>query len=92
MSRDGEFEKKYPDREGQERAMRLMEALSGVDERLLERCGRERKTRPLWRNMRAVAAAACLAAVGAVSWGEYQAVQSEDGQRRLCPAVQRKIA
>ena len=62
MSRDGEFEKKYPDREGQERAMRLMEALSGVDERLLERCGRERKTRPLWRNMRAVAAAACLAA------------------------------
>lgn len=72
MSRDGEFEKKYPDREGQERAMRLMEALSGVDERLLERCGRERKTRPLWRNMRAVAAAACLAAVGAVSWGGYQ--------------------
>ena len=40
MSRDGEFEKKYPDREGQERAMRLMEALSGVDERLNAAAGR----------------------------------------------------
>ena len=57
-------------------AMRLMEALSGVDEDLLERCGRERGSRihrGLWqRNMRAAAAVLCLAVVGAVSWGGYQ--------------------
>lgn len=57
-------------------AMRLMEALSGVDDSLLERCGRERGRqihRGLWqRNMRAAAAVLCLAVAGAVSWGGYQ--------------------
>lgn len=65
-------------------AMRLMEALSGVDDSLLERCGRERGRqihRGLWqRNMRAVAAVLCLAVVGAVSWGGYQLTNLKMGR------------
>lgn len=70
-------------REEPERAMRLMEALSGVDEALLERCtGIGRVTacrRPLWQSTRAVAAVLCLAVVGAVSWGGYQLSQMKMG-------------
>lgn len=65
------------------RAMRLMEALSGADEELLERSGQEGKTagyrRPLWHRTRALAAALCLALVGAVSWGGYQLVNMRMG-------------
>ena len=59
-------------REEPERAMRLMEALSDVDQALLERCaGNGRVTvcrRPLWRSARAAAAVLCLAVAGAASW------------------------
>lgn len=57
-------------------AVRLMEALSGVDEDLLERCGQDCRRqihRGLWQwNMRTAAAVLCLAVAGAVSWGGYQ--------------------
>lgn len=70
------LERNRPDRGEQERAMRLMEALSGVDERILERCiGEDRVIKyrkSLWRSTRAVAAVLCLAVVGALSWGGYQ--------------------
>lgn len=67
-------------------AMRLMEALSGVDEELLRRSDRDvrypdanrtadpggRKRKPLWQYTKAWAAVICLAVVGAVSWGGYE--------------------
>lgn len=70
-------------REEPERAMRLMEALSDVDQALLERCaGNGRVTvcrRPLWRSARAAAAVLCLAVVGAASWGGYQLSRTRMG-------------
>lgn len=65
------------DREQRERAaLRLMEALSAAEEELLEHAqgetgnsGKGRKRRPLWQYGRAWAAAVCLLAVGALSWG-----------------------
>lgn len=67
------------------RAMRLMEALSEVDEGLLERCAGRQATalrRPLWRSARAIAAVLCLAVVGAASWGGYQLSQRKMGSPR----------
>ena len=70
-------------REEPERAMRLMEALSDVDQALLERCaGTGRVTacrRPLWQSARAAAAVLCLAVVGAASWGGYQLSRTRMG-------------
>ncbi|MDE7354678.1 MAG: hypothetical protein K2O06_16745 [Acetatifactor sp.] len=65
------------DQEQKERAaLRLMEALSGADEELLERArgeaektGRMRAGKPLWQYGRAWAAVLCFLVVGAVSWG-----------------------
>lgn len=73
-------------RQGQ--ALRIMEALSGVDEELLERSENERvqsicdfkkrknvknrEYQPLWRYARPWAAVLCLAVVGALGWGGYQ--------------------
>ncbi len=65
------------DREQRERAaLRLMEALSAAEEELLEHAqgetgnsGKGRKRRNLWQYGRAWAAAVCLLAVGALSWG-----------------------
>ena len=62
-------------------AMRIMEALSGVDEELLERseggagkaAGKIHKK--IWQYGRAWAAVLCLAIVGAVSLGGYQLTQ-----------------
>lgn len=76
MNKKENLEQNELDRRKQERAMRLMEALSGVDEALLERCGKKGKIvpyrRPLWRSTRSIAAVMCLAIVGVVSWGGYQ--------------------
>lgn len=70
-------------REEPERAMRLMEALSDVDQALLERCaGTGRVTacrRPLWQSARVAAAVLCLAVVGAASWGGYQLSRTRMG-------------
>ena len=75
---EGKLRRKEP-----ERAMRLMEALSDVDQALLERCaGNGRVTvcrRPLWRSARAAAAVLCLAVAGAASWGGYQLSQMKMG-------------
>lgn len=63
----------------QERAMKLMEALSGVDEELLERCEesgvRGKAPIPLWRYAKGWAAVLCLAIVGAAGWGGYRLIQ-----------------
>lgn len=63
--------------------MRLMEALSDVDQALLERCaGTGRVTacrRPLWQSARVAAAVLCLAVVGAASWGGYQLSRTRMG-------------
>lgn len=76
MSENLDRNHSHPGSREQERAMRLMEALSGVDERLLERSGREDRAavyrKSLWQRTRAAAAVLCLIAVGAVSWGGYQ--------------------
>lgn len=61
-------------------AMRIMDALSGVDEELLERCEQsgqscDRYPRPLWQQARAWAAVLCLAVVGAASFGGYRLMQ-----------------
>lgn len=61
-------------------AMRIMDALSGVDEELLERCEQSGQSRsgyhrPLWQQARAWAAVLCLAVVGAVSFGGYRLTQ-----------------
>ena len=76
MNRKESFQEKHGDRSQQERAMRLMEALSAVDEALLERCSKKGKVtpyrRPLWLSTKRMAAVMCLAVVGALSWGGYQ--------------------
>lgn len=66
-------------------AMKIMEALSGVDEELLERCddaaaekGKEKRRaarshrRPVWQTAGAWAAVLCLALAGAASWRGYR--------------------
>ena len=67
----------------QEFAYRIMEALSGVDEELLERSGvgiertrNRKKTLPFWRTGRAWAAVLCLAVAGALGWGGYRWMDS----------------
>lgn len=72
MSRD------QMDRRQDEGALRIMEALSAVDEALVERSGMSgtaqsaeksrRNRKPVWRWGRAWAACLCLLAVGALSW------------------------
>lgn len=63
-----------------DQAMKLFEALSGVDEELLERCERrvQRKSTVGYRLFgkygRAIAAAFCLIAVGAAAWSGYRFV------------------
>ncbi len=63
----------------QQRAMKLLEALSGVDQDLLERAEKKAAASPgrripagsPWRNW-SWAALLCLALVGAMGWGGYQ--------------------
>ena len=66
---------------GREGALRIMDALSGVDEELLERCEQSGQKagnayrRPLWQQARAWAAVLCLAVVGAASFAGYRLMQ-----------------
>lgn len=73
------MKRKRRETELQEQAIRLMEALSGVDEELLERCEesgiREKAPVPLRRYAKSWAAVLCLAAVGVAGWGGYRLVQ-----------------
>lgn len=70
------------------RAMRILEALSGVDENLLDRTHGSgeaaplrqtegKKTAALWRWGRAWAAMLCLALVGAAGWNGYRMMQDK---------------
>lgn len=68
-----------------DQAVKIFEALSDVDEELLERCNRKavRKNGTVYRLFqrygRAMAAGICLIVVGAVSWGGYQLVTGSCG-------------
>lgn len=68
-----------------EQAIRIFEALSDVDQELLERCnqkaGRENGAvhRLIRKYGRAMAAGICLLVVGAASWGGYQLIISGSG-------------
>ncbi|MCI8789520.1 MAG: hypothetical protein HFH92_10495 [Lachnospiraceae bacterium] len=85
MSGRGDREKAdVPGRDGaggRKGALRIMDALSGVDEELLERCEQSGQKsdkayrRPLWQQARAWAAVLCLAVVGAASFGGYRLMQ-----------------
>lgn len=59
-----------------DQARKLFEALSGVDEELLERCNRKETGKiaymSLWKYRKMMAACLCLLAVGALSLGGYQ--------------------
>lgn len=63
----------------QEYALRIMEALSGVDEELLEKSGRSvsgnRAGRSVWRTAGTWAAVLCLMAAGAAGWQGYRMMQ-----------------
>lgn len=68
-----------------DQAIRLFEALSGVDEELLERSNRKaggkatNVRRLFWRNGRAMAACICLIVVGAAAWSGYRLVTGPCG-------------
>jgi len=82
----------FKDREKaeQDRALRIMDALSGVDGALLERSAlekdrentcrcrenRRRGEKPIWRYGRAWAAVFCFAAVGIMAWSGYRYQES----------------
>lgn len=72
-----------------EEAMRIMEAFSGVDEELLERCEAEGKAvrgkkrrlvRRIWRYAGSCAAVLCLAAVGVFSWEAFRLLKNGQEQ------------
>lgn len=66
-----------------DQAMKLFEALSDVDEELLERCNHEKNNQiaymPLWKYKRAMTACLCLLVVGALSWSGYQLMDGRKG-------------
>lgn len=67
-----------------DQARKLFEALSGVDEELLERCNCEKTGKivymsSLWKYRKTMAACACLLAVGALSFGGYQLLGERTG-------------
>lgn len=68
-----------------EQAVKIFEALSEVDEELLERCNRKtvKKAGTAYRLFQryagAMAAGICLIVIGAVSWGGYQLVTGSSG-------------
>lgn len=68
-----------------DQAMKLFEALSDVDEELLERCNRKENKKPgavqriAWRYGKAMAACFCLVVVGAAAWAGYRLVTAPYG-------------
>lgn len=69
-----------------DQAMKLFEALSGVDEELLERCNDQKVNRKnitvhrwFWRYGRTMAACICLIVVGAAAWSGYRLVMGSWG-------------
>lgn len=81
-----------------DQAVRIFEALSEVDEELLERCNRKavRKdkaaNRLFQRYGRAVAAGICLVVAGAVSWGGYQLTKGSYGSDSSGSNAQMELA
>lgn len=77
-----------------DKAIKLFEALSGVDHELLERCNREdeRKEtvirRHFWQNGKAMAACICLVAIGALTWSGYRLIYSPYGAQGPDSAAQ----
>jgi hypothetical protein len=66
-----------------DQAMKLFEALSDVDEELLERCNRKESKssvyRVFWKYGKTIAACFCLVAVGAAAWTGYRLVTAPCG-------------
>lgn len=61
-----------------ESAMKIMEALSGVDLALLERSDvKVRRKKPVWQYGRTWAAVACVAVVGVLTWRGYNLMDGE---------------
>lgn len=59
----------------QDQAIRLFEALEGVDPMLLERSEKQKKVIPIWRYGSAVAACLALVFVGMMSWNGLRGAQ-----------------
>lgn len=82
--RDSERNREY--------AMRIMEALSGIDQELLDRCSADtgKGKQPFWKSAGAWAAVFCLAVGAAGAWGGYELMQNAksggyDGGPEQCP-------
>ncbi|MCM1027939.1 MAG: hypothetical protein NC432_16065 [Roseburia sp.] len=67
------------DRKKQEQALRMMSALSGVDEELLERCGQTEERRKIFRFASLCAACLCAALVGAAVRKGFQSGENAAG-------------
>lgn len=69
-------------------AMRLFEALSSVDEELLERCDERTKVVPLWKYTKVMAACACFVVLGLVTWtgSRMLLIQNDASSENAAPA------
>lgn len=69
-----------------DQAMKLFEALSGVDEELLERCNQKENSKDVTvyrlfgKYGRAMAACVCLIVVGAAAWSGYRLITGSGGE------------
>lgn len=67
-------------------AMRIFEALSSVDEELLERCNEKAKVIPFWKYTKVMAACACLLLVCLVTWTGTQVFKGNNSTSSDCAA------
>lgn len=76
------------------KAIRIFEALSGVDEELLTRSEEGAvKVLPLWRYSKVIAACFCLIVVGGLTWGASRvSFQSEKSTDQVMPRSMEEIA
>lgn len=77
-------------------AMRIFEALSGVDEELLIRCEDEAKKKvPIWYYGKVVAACLCFVLMGALLWGTrtiMKTAENASGSASMAPAAAAEAA
>lgn len=76
------------------KAIRIFEALSGVDEELLARSEEgTAKVLPLWRYSKVIAACFCLIVAGGLTWGAFRvSFQSEKSTDQAMPRSMEEIA
>lgn len=71
-------------------AMRIFEALSGVDEELLIRCEAKKQVRPIWYYGKVLAACLCFVVMGALLWSVRPIMESaskSSGSVDMAPAT-----